>query len=338
MKSLIAFCLIIGVLQSNTKVSAQCTEAKDPEMAKYMKLTKTQDAQGCSQCGMLALYFCSAKYSVKTEDVQKVGALIAACKTNIRNMGQPYCCPDYLNKEPQWGIMAGKPGSKKSSSPGTTPQNENAKAGNTNAANNAQKLQQTEEVLNTLLKQLETNATNPLNIDTKFLNDFSGLLPEGSLKNTLQSYGSNLGTDEDLSYRQIYWDVSTAFDKNPSIASNSQFEATSRGLNLLFDNYNLISNKLKNDGNKHEFGSFINDPSIVSSLSNVTGSYETAQAAALGIDLVVGFTEALAEEKKYKEDYKKLAKLSTENLYAETDMNLNGALIDAYIGVEGYQK
>lgn len=103
----LVFCLLAILVQSNMQVTAQCTEAKDAEMAKYMKLTKTQDEQGCSQCAMLALYFCSAKYSVKTEDVQKVGALITACKTNIRNMGQPYCCPDYLNKEPQWGIMAG---------------------------------------------------------------------------------------------------------------------------------------------------------------------------------------------------------------------------------------
>ncbi|CAM4049157.1 PDZ domain-containing protein [Flavobacterium antarcticum] len=84
---------------------AQCTEAKDSEMAKYMLLTKTQDAQGCSQCAMLALYFCSAKYCVKSEDVNKVGQMINACKENIRNMGQPYCCPDYLNKVPEWGIM-----------------------------------------------------------------------------------------------------------------------------------------------------------------------------------------------------------------------------------------
>ncbi|MBS7254684.1 PDZ domain-containing protein [Flavobacterium branchiicola] len=88
---------------------AQCTPAKDSEMAKYERLSQTQDPQGCAQCGMLALYFCSAKYCVKSEDVSKVGTLISACKQNIINMGQPYCCPDYLNKEPEWGIMGEAP-------------------------------------------------------------------------------------------------------------------------------------------------------------------------------------------------------------------------------------
>lgn len=86
---------------------AQCTEAKDSEMAKYKKLTETQDAQGCSQCAMLALYFCSARHTVTIEDKSKVSTLIAACKKNIQLMGEPYCCPEYLNKEPEWGKEAG---------------------------------------------------------------------------------------------------------------------------------------------------------------------------------------------------------------------------------------
>ena len=88
-------------------LQAQCTEAKDADMAKYKHLTETQDAQGCSQCAMLSLYFCSAKYCVKQEDVRKVDAMITQCKRNIKTMGQPYCCPELVNKEPQWGIAAG---------------------------------------------------------------------------------------------------------------------------------------------------------------------------------------------------------------------------------------
>ena len=87
-------------------VYSQCTEEKDTEMAKYMQLTKTRDPQGCSQCGMLALYFCSAKYTTTAEDKSKVSQMINACKNNIRQMGEPYCCPDYLNKQPEWGVMA----------------------------------------------------------------------------------------------------------------------------------------------------------------------------------------------------------------------------------------
>ena len=85
---------------------AQCTEAKDSEMAKYKRLTETQDAQGCSQCAMLAFYFCSARHTVSVEDKRKVGAMITACKSNIQQMGQPYCCAEYINKEPEWGKEA----------------------------------------------------------------------------------------------------------------------------------------------------------------------------------------------------------------------------------------
>jgi hypothetical protein len=81
----------------------QCTEAKDADMAKYKRLTETQDAQGCSQCAVLAMYMCSARHSVEAEDKRKVRSMIEACKTNIRTMGQPYCCPELLNKEPEWG-------------------------------------------------------------------------------------------------------------------------------------------------------------------------------------------------------------------------------------------
>ncbi len=109
-----------------TTLQAQCTEEKDPEMAKYMKLTKTQDAQGCSQCGMLALYFCSARYCVKPEDKRKVSAMITACKRNVVDMGQPYCCPDYVNKEPQWGVMAG----------GSTSNSGNSNSGNNTGQSN----------------------------------------------------------------------------------------------------------------------------------------------------------------------------------------------------------
>ena len=336
----LTLCFVIIFAQSSTQVTAQCTEAKDAEMAKYMKLTKTQDAQGCSQCGMLALYFCSAKYSVKPDDVQKVGALIEACKTNIRNMGQPYCCPDYLNKEPEWGIMAGNTGNKKTAGSGTASLNDKAKSGNSNATkavDKSQKLKQTEEVLNAILKQLETDPANPLSIDTKFLNDFSGMLPEGSLKNTLQSYGSNLGTDGNLSLRQIYWDVAAGFKQNPTLISNSKFSNTAQGLNIMLDNFTLLSNKLKSNGAKYEFGAFMNDPQLINSLSNITGSYETAQALGNGIELISMFGADIAEAKKMKEDYKKLAKLSTDYLYIEKDLNLAGALIDACLEIVGHQ-
>jgi hypothetical protein len=201
----------------------------------------------------------------------------------------------------------------------------------------AQNARETEDALNSLVKGLETNPENPLNIDKEFLSNFSRLLPEGSLKNALQSYGSNFGIDKDLSTRQIYWDIASGFDQNKSIINNNQYGAIGLELNLMFDNYNLLSDKLKSIEGDYEFGSFINDPAVISSLANITGSYENAQAMGLGIEFIAGFSEAMQEAQKYKDDYRKLAALSTKNLYAETDPNLTSALIDAYVGIEGYQ-
>ena len=99
--------ICLSLLSAAGESFAQCTEAKDADMAKYKRLTETQDAQGCSQCAMLSLYFCSAKYCATAEDKRKVGAMISACKRNIQNMGQPYCCPELVTREPQWGSMVG---------------------------------------------------------------------------------------------------------------------------------------------------------------------------------------------------------------------------------------
>lgn len=104
-KSIKVLLITILTAYGNSYSYSQCTEVKDVDMSKYKKLTETQDAQGCSQCAMLALYFCSAKYSVEVEDIRKVSSLITVCKKNIANMGQPYCCPELVDKEPQWGVM-----------------------------------------------------------------------------------------------------------------------------------------------------------------------------------------------------------------------------------------
>jgi hypothetical protein len=112
--------LLFCLLTVNTSFG-QCTEAKDADMAKYKRLTETQDAQGCSQCAMLALYFCSARHCVEVEDKRKVRSLIEACKGNIINMGQPYCCPELVNKEPEWGVDVGSGGSSNSVSSTSTP-------------------------------------------------------------------------------------------------------------------------------------------------------------------------------------------------------------------------
>ncbi len=102
MKSSVAVLAII--LASAMPSFGQCTPAKDADMAKYKaKVDAGENVQSCSQCAMLALYHCSARHCVKDEDIKKVGSLIAACKENINNMGDPICCPELVSKEPEWG-------------------------------------------------------------------------------------------------------------------------------------------------------------------------------------------------------------------------------------------
>jgi hypothetical protein len=101
-----SFFIHFSLLISYGVTFSQCTEEKDQEMAKYMNLTKTRDAQGCSQCGILALYFCSAKYASSLDDKTKISSMIDVAKSNIRQLGEPYCCPEYLSKQPEWGTAS----------------------------------------------------------------------------------------------------------------------------------------------------------------------------------------------------------------------------------------
>lgn len=108
--TLFVFCFMSSFLSYS-----QCTAEKDEAMNKYLIKTQTTDAQGCSQCAMLALYLCSSDYCINQEDVDKVGKLIQACKSNIYNMGQPYCCQDLLDRPINWGSKAGGTSARSSS-------------------------------------------------------------------------------------------------------------------------------------------------------------------------------------------------------------------------------
>lgn len=194
-----------------------------------------------------------------------------------------------------------------------------------------------ESAVNLLSQNLQSNPENPLNIDANFLTHLSNLIDNQSTKNVLESYSTNLGVDKDLSYRQVYWDLTTALKQSPTFANNTKYLKVEQDLSLIFDNYNTLADKLKVSGGKYEFGSFVNDPNLISSLNNITGSYENAQATALGLDLLYGVFNALEASKKFKEDYQKMAKLSTDVVYLETDPNLSKALIDACVGIELHQ-
>lgn len=196
---------------------------------------------------------------------------------------------------------------------------------------------ETDDIVNLLVQNFGENPENPLKIDKNLLTNFSQLITDQNLKNTLLSYSNNLGTDSDLSLRQVYWDLSNAFKINPSIATNEQFNNTAQGLKMMFDSSNNLANKLQTNEINFQLGSFINNPSIIKSFQNISGSFESAQALGLGIDLLAGLLKGLEANQKYKDDYRKLAKLSSENIYVETDVNLNSALIDANVGIENFQ-
>jgi len=102
--------LLLPVLMFIDPIEAigQCDE-RDPDMAKY-KAKMSKDAQGCSQCAMLAMYHCWARYCSpdSIDKKRKLLSMISACKRNIAVMAEDSkgysCCPELTNKQPQWHV------------------------------------------------------------------------------------------------------------------------------------------------------------------------------------------------------------------------------------------
>lgn len=84
-------------------LNAQCSEAENPTMRKYAELTRTGDAQACSQCAWLANLFCIAENGLYENDKAGVQKAINDTKANIKLMGDPICCPELLTKTVKWG-------------------------------------------------------------------------------------------------------------------------------------------------------------------------------------------------------------------------------------------
>ncbi len=95
--------LLLAVFANNLSAQTQCLESNDADMAKYMNLTKTTDAQACSPCAQLALYLCGATHCFKMEDKRKTSSMIDGVKKVIRSMGSPGCCPKLLERPIIWG-------------------------------------------------------------------------------------------------------------------------------------------------------------------------------------------------------------------------------------------
>lgn len=103
-------------------------------------------------------------------------------------------------------------------------------------------------LINNLVNNLQDNPDNPLKVDKQLLVNVANAIPDGGLKNKLLSYGANLGTDQNLSMRQVYYDLNSAFSNNAKLASS--FAQTGRGLDILMNNpeqlVNSIKDKIKN--------------------------------------------------------------------------------------------
>ena len=308
--------IIFILLIYSTNTFSQCTEAKDADMAKYKRLTETQDAQGCSQCAMLALYFCSAKHCVEAEDKRKVRSLIEACKTNIKTMGQPYCCPELVNKTPEWGVAV----SSGSSSKNTT---------TSNADNSAIQQQKSFEAL---ASGLESNPDNPLAINNALLNEIAGLIPDENLKNILQGYSQSLSNNEDVSFRQIYSDVLSAFDLNPAIGMMNDYGTKQGALDLMFNQPMVFQDFYRNSGiassdTEARFFSYTTQ-AMLTNYQNVN----SADVVGALSDFVTMFTEDAERGRALAKRYNEMLEITKKNYLLEKDVRLSGALIDASIG------
>ena len=276
MKNTILF--IFTVLYSHLLLQAQCTEAKDADMAKYKRLTETQDAQGCSECAMLSLYFCSAKYCVKQEDVRKVDAMITQCKRNIKTMGQPYCCPELVNKEPQWGIAAGgssTSGNSRTNSTSSTYSNNSSGAGGIvpgNAGNN-----------NSYNQTSSTNNYNTGNDAADIANAAAGVLDLLSGGSGYGGIGAGTGDAGDI--------LNTTTNILQGL-SNLDGGGTTTGLSNNYNNYSAGGYGSNNYGSNNT-GDAVNYLNQVVNELGSTGSY-TPDAASGATDIISGVGSILS--------------------------------------------
>jgi hypothetical protein len=97
----IVLVFVFGIINNN--LLAQCSETENPTMKKYADLTRTGDAQACSQCAWLANLYCIAENGLYENDKSEVQNAIKSTIANIRHMGEPICCPELLTKSIKWG-------------------------------------------------------------------------------------------------------------------------------------------------------------------------------------------------------------------------------------------
>jgi hypothetical protein len=188
----------------------------------------------------------------------------------------------------------------------------------------------TNQLIDNLVTMLQQDPDNPLKIDSESLQKIAGGLPEGTLKQKLLTYSQNIGIDNDLSMRQVYWDLGVAFNNDNLTTQQAEYQKMGTNLNLLLQSPEKLAEKLgitSNLGN----GMFFNDPAYRATLSEAIGIPNMNQDTAMGVTLAVASLAALQGSQQFKEDYKKYAKMSWAMVYSEADHNLSKNLIDAAV-------
>jgi|GEM_PF-5194665 len=186
------------------------------------------------------------------------------------------------------------------------------------------------QMIDNLVTMLQQDPDNPLKIDSESLQKIAGGLPEGTLKQKLLTYSQNIGTDNDLSMRQIYWDLGAAFNDGNLTAQQAEYQKIGTNLNLLLQSPEKLAEKLgitSNIGN----GMFFSDPAYRATLYEATGIPNMNEDTAMGVTLAVASLAALQGSQQFKEDYKKYSKMSWAMVYSEADHTLSKNLIDAAV-------
>lgn len=190
-----------------------------------------------------------------------------------------------------------------------------------------------QEMINNLLQNLQSNPDNPVKVDPQLLKDVAATLPDGNLKATLLSYSSNLGVDKNLSMRQVYSDLYTAFNSNGHLASIPQFQATSKNLDYLMNNSQDLISSIKSGAANYQPGMFMSDPYFIANMQQTLGiKHDDAAALGVGVELAMAFVDEYKKKQNLKENYPTYAAMSSQMVYPEVDKHLSRALIDAYVG------
>lgn len=94
----------VALLATSNSYAQSCTN--DAKVKKYKaKVDRGENVQSCSLCAELALYVCSARLtsSTNTGAKKELTRRIKLLKNNIKELNDPVCCTELVNKKIPWG-------------------------------------------------------------------------------------------------------------------------------------------------------------------------------------------------------------------------------------------